>query len=183
MNDRVKSPVKFYEKKDPYYEFSNYSLYEVSINGKSYPSTEHYYQSKKFDYEGASQDNLVYAELIRCQKTPNMARLLGIQEVKQNFAWAKPLKALIELHKARVNPDPNWDKHKLDVMRVALRHKFEQHPRLASTLIATGDKDIIEDSPRDDFWGIGRTGKGQNWLGRLLMELREHLILSQADDV
>jgi predicted NAD-dependent protein-ADP-ribosyltransferase YbiA (DUF1768 family) len=35
---------------------------------------------------------------------------------------------------------------------------------------------IIEDSPRDWYWGIGKDGKGQNWLGKLLMERRQELL-------
>ncbi|MEX0598268.1 MAG: NADAR family protein, partial [Candidatus Paceibacterota bacterium] len=164
--------IKFYEKKNPYYEFSNYSEYSVTIEGKSYKTTEHYYQAKKFLYEGANCSNYEYAELIRSQKTPNMARILGTQETKQNFAWVKPLRIKIDEYNGKVIPDPDWDLHKVDVMRVALKHKFEQHPRLARILNETGDKEIIEDSPRDYFWGIGRLGNGQNWLGKLLMELR-----------
>lgn len=164
--------IKFYEKKDPYYEFSNYAEYPVTIEGISYKTTEHYYQAQKFIYEGANCSNLEYAELIRSQKTPNMARILGTQEIKQNFAWAKALRIKIDEYKGKVISDPKWDLHKIDVMRVALKHKFEQHPRLARLLKETGDKEIIEDSPRDYFWGIGRLGNGQNWLGKLLMELR-----------
>src|SRR5947209_3976741 len=39
-------------------------------------------------------------------------------------------------------------------------------------LLATGSAELVEDSTSDSFWDIG-DGSGTNWLGRLLMELRE----------
>ena len=33
--------------------------------------------------------------------------------------------------------------------------------------------DVLEDSPCDAVWGVGRDGKGGNLLGKLLMELRD----------
>lgn len=67
----------------------------------------------------------------------------------------------------------DWDQIKINVMRVALRAKFTQHDHLRLSLIATGNAEIIEDSASDYFWGSGADGSGENWLGRLLMELRE----------
>ena len=44
-------------------------------------------------------------------------------------------------------------------------------------LESTGDRPIVEESRRDDFWGAKPTGDhllvGMNILGRLLMELRD----------
>jgi domain of unknown function (DUF1768) len=34
---------------------------------------------------------------------------------------------------------------------------------------------IVEDSPKDDFWGWGSNRNGQNNLGKLWMKLREEL--------
>ena len=42
-------------------------------------------------------------------------------------------------------------------------------------LIATGDRELIEDSWRDDFWGWGPDKDGKNILGKLWMEIREEL--------
>jgi N-glycosidase YbiA len=53
--------------------------------------------------------------------------------------------------------------------------KFSQHPDLATLLLATGDAELIEDSPFEPFWGIGLDGTGLNWAGRVLMEVREQL--------
>jgi len=51
--------------------------------------------------------------------------------------------------------------------------KFRQHPALASELIGTGKAEIHEDSD-DPFWGW-RRGTGEDWLGRLLMTVREQI--------
>ena len=40
-------------------------------------------------------------------------------------------------------------------------------------LLQTGDKILIEDSPYDNFWGVGSDGKGRNQLGRCLMDICE----------
>ena len=46
-------------------------------------------------------------------------------------------------------------------------------------LLETGNRPIVEDSRKDDYWGAKTVGdeglSGQNVLGRLLMELREKL--------
>jgi predicted NAD-dependent protein-ADP-ribosyltransferase YbiA (DUF1768 family) len=64
---------------------------------------------------------------------------------------------------------------KLDIMRTAVWQKFASHAALARLLLATGDEDIVEAAPRDAFWGCGKDGQGQNWLGRILMEIRAEL--------
>jgi predicted NAD-dependent protein-ADP-ribosyltransferase YbiA (DUF1768 family) len=69
----------------------------------------------------------------------------------------------------------------LDNMRLCLKLKIEQHPELREKLIQTGEAPIMEDCTRRQrgsglFWGaalIEGEWKGQNWLGRLWMELRQ----------
>jgi len=57
-------------------------------------------------------------------------------------------------------------------MYKALEYKFSQHDDLATILLSTGNRMIIEDSPIDWYWGWGADHKGKNMLGRLLMKLR-----------
>ena len=58
----------------------------------------------------------------------------------------------------------------------ALKAKFKQNDKLKEQLLfATGDEELIEDSPYDYYWGIGRNKTGKNRLGILLMKLREEL--------
>jgi NADAR domain len=60
-------------------------------------------------------------------------------------------------------------------MKLVLRAKFSQHTHLMQMLIGTGDAELVEDSPFDAFWGIGRDGAGQNQLGVLLQDIRAEL--------
>lgn len=62
------------------------------------------------------------------------------------------------------------------LMRQADLAKFSQHARLRELLLATEDAEIVEDTTMDAFWGFGPDGKGENWAGRILMEVRAHLV-------
>jgi hypothetical protein len=78
---------------------------------------------------------------------------------------------------------PDWDQIRVKIMRWCLRVKLLQHRRRFGELLrATGEKPIVEESIRDQFWGAkpGDDGilRGQNVLGRLLMELREDTLLT-----
>ena len=74
---------------------------------------------------------------------------------------------------------PDWDAAKLEVMERALEAKFRRHakPRqiLLSTCAANAYCEIIEASPHDYFWGVGLDRTGKNWLGVLLMAVRDRL--------
>ena len=68
----------------------------------------------------------------------------------------------------------------LDRMRLCLKLKVEQHPELKANLKATGQKLIVQDwtvRPKGDalYWGMAKINGqwvGENWLGRLWMEVR-----------
>jgi len=75
----------------------------------------------------------------------------------------------------KVDLREDWETVKIDVMRDVLKSKFSLNSELREKLIATGDVELIEGNHWNDrFWGVCR-GKGQNHLGKLLMELREIL--------
>ena len=69
----------------------------------------------------------------------------------------------------------DWDQQKAWVMLDILRAKVEQHEYVRRKLIETGDRKLIEDSWRDDFWGWGPDHDGQNMLGRIWMNIRAQL--------
>jgi len=76
----------------------------------------------------------------------------------------------------KVELRPDWESVKIDVMRQVLKCKFTQNPELGEKLIATGDAELIEGNNwRDFYWGVCN-GKGQNHLGKLLMEVRAELV-------
>lgn len=64
--------------------------------------------------------------------------------------------------------------------------KFSQNPPMLETLLATGDKTLVEASPFDRIWGIGLRAddarvydptqwRGENLLGQALVEVRQRL--------
>lgn len=139
--------IEFYKTKEPYGEFSNFARYSVLIDGKVWPTTEHYYQAQKF----ASTE---YEETVRLCKSPKDAANLGRDRTL-------PLRL-------------DWEWVKEQVMMVALFAKFTQHKELRELLISTGDAILCEHTDNDNYWGDG-LGKGQNRLGILLMYVRKVL--------
>ncbi len=45
-----------------------------------------------------------------------------------------------------------WKDRKVDVMRTAIRLKFQQNSGLMQDLLMTGDKNLVEEHPTDSFW-------------------------------
>lgn len=133
------------------------------LDGETWPTVEHYYQAQK------SLDP-VYRQAVRDATTPGRAKRLAASP-------NAPLRISAQswFRKSSTLPRPDWDDVKLGIMRRADQAKFTQHRDLAELLLATGDAELIEDSPSDAYWGIGRDGQGLNWAGRVLMEVREGL--------
>lgn len=142
-------PVYFYSvQENPYGCFTNFSRHGFELDGEWWITSEHYFQAQKF----AGTANF---DLIRKLSTPREA-----------FDTAH------QLH-SKVRSD--WKQIRVDVMRKAVKRKFEFNPDIRAVLLATGDALLVEDSPTDDFWGRGKDGKGQNMLGHILMDIRQEL--------
>lgn len=69
-------------------------------------------------------------------------------------------------------PRADWDSVKVEVMRCAVAAKFMQNPALLEQLRATGDEELVHESPTDRFWGRAQDGIGSNHLGAILMRVR-----------
>jgi N-glycosidase YbiA len=145
----VDETIKFYSTSETFKEFSNFFPAKFTLDGKEYPTVEHYFQAMKFPANPAFQDQIVAA------KTPAAAKKLGSTKVI-------PIRT-------------DWDTIRNEVMAKALRAKFTQNEPLKALLLSTGSKKLEEASPTDSYWGTGKNGKGQNQLGMLLMELRSEL--------
>ena len=76
----------------------------------------------------------------------------------------------------------DWDNIKVSIMEELLRAKIEQNPYVKKKLLETKDYTIVEDSPKDSFWGWGKDRGGQNNLGKLWMKLRDE-IRQQCEDL
>jgi len=138
--------IKFYKIKDPHGYMSNYSRHRFFVYGRWWNCVEAPYQAMK-TFDKAEQDVIWQAG------GSNEARLLG----------------------QKVTLRPDWDEVKDIVMKECLVAKFLQHKDIRDQLLATGDEELIEDSPIDYYWGCGKDGSGKNMLGKLLMEVREEL--------
>jgi ribA/ribD-fused uncharacterized protein len=148
-------PIFFYNRDEPYYEFTNFYQAPIDLDGKTWPTTEHYFQAQKFI--GTS-----YLEVIRNFDRPRQAFDLSRNPTVSR--WRRK----------------DWEDIKIDIMRKALLAKFTQHKPLRQMLLGTGDNMLVEHTPYDKFWGDGGDGSGQNHLGMLLMEIRHDLKTLQA---
>lgn len=69
---------------------------------------------------------------------------------------------------------PDWEEVKVKMMKRIISAKFHQNDELAQKLVATGDQNLIEGNTwNDTFWGMCN-GVGENHLGRILMDIRDH---------
>lgn len=128
----------------PYRFLSNFYVAPLRVIGISYENSEAAYQACK-----TTDTNLrkTFSKL-----APNEAKKLG---------KTIPLRE-------------NWDTvTRVECMELVLRAKFMGNPQLMDWLVATGDAELIEGNTwGDTFWGICR-GRGTNYLGKLLMEVRK----------
>ena len=66
-----------------------------------------------------------------------------------------------------------WEQVKKQVMLAAVLAKFSQNPALGTMLVATGTQHLEEVNTWNDcYWGTVN-GRGENWLGRILMMVRD----------
>lgn len=144
--------IWFYEPEDRDGYLSNFACYPIYIDGTKWQTSEHYYQAKKF-------------------KTQKI-----ITEIQQA---PTPDEAFNLSRKYQDNIRDDWEIIKRATMSEVVNEKFQQHPQLAHKLIATGTCVIKEHSHKDAYWGDGGDGKGDNHLGKILMEIRT-LLKKQA---
>jgi len=69
----------------------------------------------------------------------------------------------------------DWKKMRVVLMTRALYTKVQMYPEVREALLAAGDKQIVEISQYDHFWGLGRDGRGINQFGKIWMNIREKL--------
>lgn len=151
--------VFFYEQ--DFYVLSNFSAFSLKWQGRRFPTSEHAYHWEKFAPGTRDEHGLFVRD-----------RILNAVSAHEAFKLAEGWKPLRR---------PDWDSVKVDTMRGILLAKARQHPYVLRKLLATGDRTLIENSWRDDFWGWGPNQDGKNWLGRLWMEVREELRAEDAD--
>jgi len=116
--------------------------------GEWWMTSEHYYQAHKTPIE-------TERSMVQNTSSPAEARTAG----------------------RMINSYDDWQDRKIDVMRRALKLKFNPGSEAAELLVATGWDYLVEYAPWGDvFWGVDKNHMGKNWLGRLLMERRDELV-------
>lgn len=141
--------IEFYRVEEiPYGVFSNFSSHPIKLDGKVWPTSEHYFQAQKF-----SDKEIV--RRVQNARSPGEAAKIGRN--KNN-----PLRA-------------DWEDVKDGIMRKAVMAKVLQHEDVRMILLSTGTAKLIEHTRNDNYWGDGGDGTGKNMLGKILMSVRREL--------
>lgn len=147
--DTAGENVGFYERE--FYVFSNFSSFQVEWRGRLWQTSEHAYQASHF-FETAPK---------------LVEEIFKVKSAHEAFKIAKA--------NADKIPD-NWEEVKVGIMEDIVRNKLKQNPYIMHKLLQTGDRLIVEDSPKDDCWGWGLNKDGRNELGKIWMKLREEIL-------
>lgn len=145
-------PVTFFEKE--YYMLSNWSAHSIVVDEVEYKTVDHAYHAAKFD-------------------DPKIK--LKVSEANSPLTAKKVANDFLHLQKQLTQED------KIELMKKLNILKANQHKEVRDALIKSGDAEIIEDSPFDDFWGIGANGKGRNEMGKIWMEIRAQMLKLVVD--
>lgn len=141
--------LDFYSTKKPYGEFSNFGLFPITVDGKRWPTSEHYYQAHKYDIEELQ-------ERVRLAKSPYLAAKIG--------------------RDPKIPKRTDWLEVKDGIMWKALLAKFTEYDSLRELILSTGDSVIFEHTKNDCYWGDCGDRTGQNKLGKQLMMIRTMII-------
>ena len=139
----MENKILFYRVNDRYGIFSNFYKCGFFIDGKYWPTAEHFFQAQKFNDEALR-------EKIRKLSSPMDAAILGRDR-------ANTLR-------------DDWEGVKDNIMRLAVMEKFKQNDEARDILLATNDFVLVEHTKNDSYWGDGGDGSGKNMLGNILME-------------
>ncbi len=121
------------------------------------------------------------------------AKLFGDHEIADKIIASTSPKEQKALGRAvRGYDDEIWKKRRFAIVVAGLVYKFEQNPATKKLLLETQGKILVEASPYDKIWGVGLAAsdpnildpskwKGQNLLGKALMEVREILMAKEMN--
>jgi ribA/ribD-fused uncharacterized protein len=144
----TETQIFFYEQ--DFYFLSNFSAFTLKWKGIKFDTSEAAYHWEKFSPSPMIQ------EMIRL--APSAHDALKIAEQFKGIRRK------------------DWDIVRVHIMKSILKEKVAQHEYVRRKLLATGTRELVEDSWRDDFWGWGPNRDGMNMLGKLWMEIRAELL-------
>lgn len=149
MNHQLDTDEAVYFYEHDFYVLSNFSAFRLYWKGLDFDTSEAAYHWEKFP------------------------RHFDIRRAILTARSAHEAFKIAEAHKAEQRSD--WYEVRVEIMRALVCAKAQQHDYVRRKLLETGRRQLIEDSWRDNFWGIGPNGDGTNMLGRLWMEHRDVL--------
>ena len=143
-------------------EFSNFYICKFNYEGHEFNNSE---QAFMWEKARTFQDDNT-ADLILQTPKPRESKELG--KIVKNFQ------------------ESVWNNVCYEIMKKVNLAKWSQNPNLETKLLSTGNKILVEGSPEDTIWGVGlkyddplilneKNWKGKNYLGRVLMDIREYL--------
>lgn len=148
LSQKMSDVIGFYPRE--FYCLDNFSSFKVLYDGYLYSSVEEAYQALGF-----------------IESAPEVA-----EQIKNSYSAHEAQKIAYENKAKRRN---DWDSIKLSIMEELLRAKIEQNPYVKKKLLETKNYQIVEDSPKDNYWGWGKDRNGENNLGKIWMKLREEI--------
>ena len=137
-----------------YFFLSNFYGHLVEYDGLTYKNNEAAFQSAKVPKgkQVRSRGGQLVTRDLFTDLEPNEAKRLGRQVALRD----------------------DWENVKLKVMATIVTNKFKD-PALRKKLLDTGDADLVEGNTwHDQEWGAYK-GVGNNYLGKILMVVREHI--------
>jgi ribA/ribD-fused uncharacterized protein len=140
---------------------------------------KHYFLSNMYPFKNGIEtpDGVkVYTseQLYLPPRLTQRAARLAVESAENGF---EAKKLFNQLQKTGSSVREDWEQIRVPKMRDSVMVKFAANPDIREELLATGEEELIEGNDRDDtFWGISPISgepKGENMLGKILMEARE----------
>lgn len=140
-----------------------------------YFRSEYAFLSNMYPATVKMRDGIIYScaeAAFQAQKTYDIS--VRREFAKMSGAEAKKFGRQVELRE-------NWDSLRVLVMYCVVYRKFEQNRDLLGKLLQTGNTELVEENTwGDTFWGVC-DGKGENHLGKILMQVRTDLLQVRKD--
>ena len=144
----IEDDAIFLSRSDESEVLASYAANSFQLDDFTWPTVEHYFQAMKFDDQH-------YQRKISLAPSAKKARQLGRTRLKK-------------IRKA-------WKTTRKIMMTRAVYISARTNQAVYDALMQTADKQIIESSAYDYYWGWGRDRRGENQYGKVLMQVRAKL--------
>lgn len=147
LSEKMDDVIGFYPRE--FYPLDNFSSFKVYYDGYLYASLEEAFQSALF-----LPNHKDISDMIKNSHSAHEAQKIMFQNIDK-----------VEYS----------NEEQVAIMEKLLRLKVDQNPYVKKKLLETKDYLIVEDSPKDSFWGWGLNRNGENRLGKLWMKIRDEI--------